>query len=444
MKETVRSCGLDMDRGGYFMHGRLPEPGPLTNHLCPNIDTSAYIKMTTDGDCVTAEGLKEGRLSDNPGDFDEVLMSTTGPLYRASSGTCADYDTCPQAAIGAMVCNSSRDGVRPGTNGVDCGRGISGYPRPPGIHSDIINCNAGEGPDGAGIYPASNPGGKAGSPYRYTMPKFTCFQYPPGRTYFDVTVKVGLTAQGNRDGRNILFAGLNIARECVDGPRSPPAPPVLPPPPPPPRQRFVTCPGPSNPRGLVLNFRAGAETVNNLGGYPGDRGQGYEIMCRDSVSTDDCQCGCGCNCTDPSALAPPGTQPELRYSRVAQVFDGSGESPLEADIVVTNLTTYTPWRSTHNGRSLGGAFAQVNLRCGTETTFRYSFVKPGTEEEQIVDYGARALHRHSTPTRVAVMVERDPPLVSSLPRPRSSITPHTLSQGSSSASSTSTLEQTAA
>ena len=92
---------------------------------------------------MTATGLREGRGSDNPQEFYEVFMNTADDRrFGGASGSCDDYDTCPADAYGNMVCGSlpQRDGVWPGTDGVDCGFGISGYGRPPGQRADILNC----------------------------------------------------------------------------------------------------------------------------------------------------------------------------------------------------------------------------------------------------------------------------------------------------------------
>ena len=220
MRETVKSCGVDLNRGGYFMHGRLPPAwaasGPLPDHLCANVDTSEYIGVSSPGDgCVTAEGLREGRASDNPVDFYEVLMGTSEPAFKSTSGVCADYDTCPASVIGVMECGAARDGVTPGTPGVDCGAGVSGYRRPPGELVDAIVCPPGSPTPAGGVYPLSNLAGKAGAPYRWTMPKFICLEYPSGISHFDVTFTVGSTERDYKDGRNVMFAGLNLPRECA-------------------------------------------------------------------------------------------------------------------------------------------------------------------------------------------------------------------------------------
>ena len=80
----------------------------------------------------------------------------------------------------------------------------------------------------------------------------------------------------------------------------------------------------------------------------------------------------------PAHTPPPGSPAQLRYSRVAKVYDGKGATPIEADLVVTNLTRYTPWRSTGNGRCRGGTFGQINMADDQECSFKYEFVESGT------------------------------------------------------------------
>ena len=156
----------------------------------------------------------------------------------------------------------------------------------------------------------------------------------------------------------------------------------------------ASCPDGTYPRGLYLDFALGDETVNNLGGFPGGEDVGGGVTCdpdaRNQPMQDYCPCGCGCRCDNGDVVAPPGTAQELRYSRVGQIFDGSGLAPAaEIDIVVTNTTKYTPWNSGDNGHFAGGTFAQISLLQGMDTTFRYSFVRPGTAEGQVVDFGKR-------------------------------------------------------
>ena len=211
MQETLRACGVD----GYFSHGRVPARQSIRPYLCPNIDTAAFMDVSLEGGCVTATGLREGRGSDNPQEFYEVFMNTADDRrFGGASGSCDDYDTCPADAYGNMVCGSlpQRDGVWPGTDGVDCGFGISGYGRPPGQRADILNCRLRPGTLGAGVYPRSNGFDKAGSPFRWTMPKFVCMEYSAGTSSFDVTYSVTADTNG-KFGRNFLFAGAGVPVE---------------------------------------------------------------------------------------------------------------------------------------------------------------------------------------------------------------------------------------
>ena len=257
MKETLSACGVD----GYYMHGKVPSRGVILDHLCPNIDTSGFIKVSRSGDCAVAEGLREGRGSDNPQEFYEVLMKRAGENGASYSGECADYDLCPwEEPFGHMKCSDPI--VDPSTgdkiervDGVNCGFGVSGYERPPGVTPDIINCREGEGPRATGVYPSTNTYGKAGSPFRWTMPKFVCMEYPRGLSDFQVSYSVSpdRPASKGRFGRNFLFAGSGVPRDCRGPPPSPPPPPQplppspLPSPPPSPPPRPPPPPPPSPP-----------------------------------------------------------------------------------------------------------------------------------------------------------------------------------------------------
>ena len=153
------------------------------------------------------------------------------------------------------------------------------------------------------------------------------------------------------------------------------------------------CPSGSVPRGLLLDFSHDDEVVNNLGGYPGGRDIGGGVNCDPRARFDlpmydgeICPCGCGCRCDNEDEVAPPGTPEELRYSRVGFIYTGDGSEPVEVDVVVTNLTMYTPWRTEDTGHhtlnslteSSNSAFAQISMLEGTSTTFRYSFMEPDT------------------------------------------------------------------
>ena len=215
MTETMEACGLDTRAdGGFFMHGKLPLDGhqlATRGSLCEDIATEDFMGIEAgwggSQDCVRVRGLKEGRGSDNPQKFSDVMMGA----YAGSPGECYRYDICPAD-------------------------GVSGYRRPPGKNPDIIECSAGG--DGefryspaAGLYPPSHR--LAGAPYRYTLPKFVCLMYPPGTSSWTVTYSVTSHTEA-KYGRNFLFAGSGTSRECLTPPPSPPPSPS----PPRPRRRL--------------------------------------------------------------------------------------------------------------------------------------------------------------------------------------------------------------
>ena len=115
MQETLLACGME----SYFTHGPTTSAkrSNVRKHMCANIDTREYMDIVYVEGCVRATGLKEGRGSDNPQEFYEVMMNTVEPHYNGLSGTCADYDQCPAAPFGSMLCDSDRDGD-PGTDAV--------------------------------------------------------------------------------------------------------------------------------------------------------------------------------------------------------------------------------------------------------------------------------------------------------------------------------------
>ena len=47
------------------------------------------------------------------------------------------------------------------------------------------------------------------------MPKFVCFEYPPGLSGFEIEYSVSASSEPGFSGRNFLFAGLSQAA-CVD------------------------------------------------------------------------------------------------------------------------------------------------------------------------------------------------------------------------------------
>ena len=153
---------------------------------------------------------------------------------------------------------------------------------------------------------------------------------------------------------------------------------------------FRACPT-EHVRGVLFHFESSYEIYNNLGGYPGGDG----VDCLESASSlppdHFCPCGCGCRCSNPEQAAPAGTPQELRYGDVA-TFVGSDGMARSLDLVVTNLTEYTPWTSLSNGQHVGGHFAQISLRQDTSTRFEYELRDSSTGQPFSVANGAAGAH----------------------------------------------------
>jgi len=154
------------------------------------------------------------------------------------------------------------------------------------------------------------------------------------------------------------------------------------------------CPDPSeHPQGMYLDFSGSTEVVNNLGGYPGGEDLGPRGAGVDCISgaanlplQSDCPCGCGCRCTNGGEVAPLNTPEELRYGNVGRIYDGTGKDPVVVDLVVTNITKYTPWSARSNGFHEGGTFAQISLFQDTTTTFRYAFKHTNTDTDATLEH----------------------------------------------------------
>ena len=121
--------------------------------MCNNIDVTPYMQITEypnpddpSTTCLDVVGLQPGKGSDNPIFQDSPLFSNTAD--------CNLYDICPA------------DGESGGDRG--------------NIGTDLITCTPGDVVAGAGEYPADADGGLANNPYRWTMPKFICIDYPSG------------------------------------------------------------------------------------------------------------------------------------------------------------------------------------------------------------------------------------------------------------------------
>jgi len=205
MTETLTACGLQTcpSKEPYYTHGSRMVGGKMQDvrgsslikdYLCDNIDTTGYMNITVsdDGSCATVSGLKRGTGNDNPNDFFEVLMDTP-VIFGGKSGVCDDYDKCPAT-------------------------GISGTEK---RYEDVITCTQGESSPGAGVYPTNASNGAqyiqfVGKPYRYTMPKFLCLEFPAKTNPFILDLEVSKSGSNENDyGRNFLFGGLSVPRECV-------------------------------------------------------------------------------------------------------------------------------------------------------------------------------------------------------------------------------------
>ena len=153
------------------------------------------------------------------------------------------------------------------------------------------------------------------------------------------------------------------------------------------------------PEGLRLDFEGDyLGDTNNLGGSP-DPGIGMleeqtEGLCTDPVPWGEepppggCLCGCGCGCTDfdlPFASVPQ----EMHLRGVGLLYDGTSNSPSKyLDLIVTNTTLYTPWKSTENGRKPNSIFGEISMAGDTSTTFKFEFVDSDTGAAAEIPYGA--------------------------------------------------------
>lgn len=142
-------------------------------------------------------------------------------------------------------------------------------------------------------------------------------------------------------------------------------------------------------RGATRNTLTPLQGNNNLGNVSG----GHSISCTKNKSMS-CECGCGCRCDNGDAVAPPGTLAELRYKGVGTYFNSSGGPGVTFDLAVTNLTSYRPWNSMHNGRSASGTNAQINMGADQTTTFAMDFYTPDTTEPFVVQDSARCAPSH--------------------------------------------------
>jgi hypothetical protein len=74
-----------------------------------------------------------------------------------------------------------------------------------------------------------------------------------------------------------------------------------------------------------------------------------------------------------------GSPKGLLFNNVAAV-----ENDMMLDLKITNLSQYKPYNTSQN--RLNGEFAQLNIGGGTETKFRFTFLKAGTDEPYVMDW----------------------------------------------------------
>jgi len=69
----------------------------------------------------------------------------------------------------------------------------------------------------------------------------------------------------------------------------------------------------------------------------------------------------------------------LHFSNIAAIMNDQ-----IVDLKITNLTEYIPTNTSNNG--LNGQFAQLNIAGGSNTRFRFQFLKQGTDEPVVMDW----------------------------------------------------------
>eukprot|EP00967_Tisochrysis_lutea_P054278 scaffold67814_cov32-Tisochrysis_lutea.AAC.3 len=136
----------------------------LAIQMCDNIDVSDYMSVTefVDGgnQCIEVTGLLPGRGQDNPDNFDDVVLISNA-LSSSPINNCNLYDTCPSDGVSGGVVNFGRydDSISCTPNQFDTGSAVGEYPATFGGKAELI-----------------------GNPYRRTMPKFICMDFPAGQS----------------------------------------------------------------------------------------------------------------------------------------------------------------------------------------------------------------------------------------------------------------------
>jgi len=214
--ESLDACGVS----NYLHQGKdtnvSAELQPFQDALCPNIAVDNYLKFERRADsdrpgteCVRVNPLVRGDAADNPTGAESVVF--------ADPADCALYDTCPAS----------------GDSGL--GRSYDGFA-----------CTPNQQTAAAGLFPSSA-GRLAGQPYRWTMPRFVCFEYAPGQSWVTFSYAVSQGSNPGRYGRNFQLGSTALDPVCVPERPLPPTSPPTPPPPTPPPTPPPSPPPPTSP-----------------------------------------------------------------------------------------------------------------------------------------------------------------------------------------------------
>ena len=79
----------------------------------------------------------------------------------------------------------------------------------------------------------------------------------------------------------------------------------------------------------------------------------------------------------------------MHLKGVGLLYDGTSTSPSKyLDLIVTNTTLYTPWKSTEQGRKVDSVFGEISMAADTSTTFKFEFADSETGAAAEIPYGA--------------------------------------------------------
>jgi len=214
--ESLDACGVS----NYLHQGKntlvSAELQPFQDALCPNIAVDNYMEFERRADpdrpgkeCVRVDPLMGGDATDNP-------IGATSVIFP-DLADCSLYDICPAS----------------GNSGLE--RSYDGFA-----------CTPNQKKAAAGLFPSSA-GRLAGQPYRWTMPRFVCFEYAPGLSGVTFTYNISKGNIPSYYGRNFQLASTARDPICVPAPSPPSTPPASPPSEPPPPTPPPPLPPPSPP-----------------------------------------------------------------------------------------------------------------------------------------------------------------------------------------------------